>query len=101
MNSGVVVITKPMFPGTKIMVLGVHDLMIILGHVASSCHFYHVRFPLVEHSVDIHSGTGASWLEHSPSIVKAGAMLHASLFLVIALFLSLFITFADIFTSEC
>jgi len=31
MNSGVVVITKPMFPGTKLFALGVHDMMIVLG----------------------------------------------------------------------
>jgi hypothetical protein len=31
MNSGVIVITKPMFPGTNLIALGVHDMMIVLG----------------------------------------------------------------------
>lgn len=31
MNSGVVVNTKPMFPGTKLIALGVQDMMIVLG----------------------------------------------------------------------
>jgi 3,4-dihydroxy 2-butanone 4-phosphate synthase/GTP cyclohydrolase II len=29
MNSGVVVITKPMFPGTKLITLGVHDMILL------------------------------------------------------------------------
>jgi hypothetical protein len=44
--------------------------------LALFCHFHHIGFPLVEHSVDIHGDVGASWLEQSPSIIEAGDVAH-------------------------
>ncbi len=48
MNAGVVVITKPMFPGTKLIALGVHDMMIVLGFSVS------LFYPVISSILDIH-----------------------------------------------
>lgn len=74
-NNGIMVFSMPMISGTTLIMLGVHDLMIVLGSSISlfcSAISSMFGFPFVEYRLDIHSNAGVSWLELFPIVAVAG-----------------------------